>query len=391
MKKTLIAPLVGALFFAVTECYAQNNSISVTGTYSTTAYSSYTTHVLRALFEGAEISYGINTTNDHSPWIDVLGVQRINIIGSYVNMQNSSLEGVLNSTGLLGNTYGAAVSIDILLLRSGGIDVLFSPRMGLVYTTRTYQNDNNNLIVASPINFNPQVAMKIEALIIRGFRMSVAFSFSHISDGGSILPNNAINSLNMAVTFTKDIDILGRKRIKSVADYDGRSSAEFNFLFGLNGPTLTGIFFDQNRKEYLADSTLKGKLSNLYHAGFYGGFSYRASSVLTLKIGTDVVYNFQTFSYDKFFETYSGRGTSYSRIRMGIGPGIDINLGHLAVGGSYNYYIVNQLLYPANTYWTIGVKYHASRHVYLNVKSFWQGSSPDFLSFGIGFMTGKSY
>jgi hypothetical protein len=129
----------------------------------------------------------------------------------------------------------------------------------------------------------------------------------------------------------------------------------------------------------------KAAISHLYQAGFYAGYNYRLSQLLSLKAGTDAVYYFRPFSYQNFYSTYQESGTSFDHFSVGLSIGTDVWLGRMAFMFNYGYYLHYAATGPTHTYWIIGGKYYLNSWMALNAKIYIHGLEAHYANFGLVF------
>ena len=379
--------ILSALILFVTRIgYAQNgqNSIAfipVLGLSTT----SPDDDVLKGKLYGIELAYQLNMANNNTAWVHLLHVQDVGVSFIYFNLQNFSLASTPGTRGFLGTDIGLVNSIDISFLKAGNINFLFSPGFGFLYTTQTYYTTYNP-IVGSHINLAVQAGLKIETPVNTSTRIQAGISYFHYSNSAFKLPNDGINNINASIGLIQDINSNGPVRQKATFGINNQHSFEFGIGIGRRGLIQSGKYTDPKTGKpiILTDSAAqKMAVSNLYQAGFYAGYNYRLSQVLSLKAGTDMVYYFKPFSYNSFYRTYEETGTSFNRLNVGLSLGTDIWLGRLAFNANYGYYLHYANIDSIHGYWIMGGKYYLNPWMALNAKIYIHQFEAHYANFGI--------
>jgi len=376
------------LLFDLQSGYAQNNlnSIAITPIQGVTTFSTYNSP-LKGNFYGAELAYQLNMANNNADWARLFHVKDIGLVASYVNLGDISLTGKHDTRGLFGSNYGIISCLDLLLFETDKINLIFSPGIGFVYSTQTFYTTDNP-IVGSHINLAFRAGLKLETPISSSTRIQAGVNFSHYSNASVQLPNDGLNNVYASLGVVRDINQNGPAAQKNTFGINNKHSFEFSVGIGRRGLVKTGLFKNPETgvNMYLTDSAARKKTaSNLYQASFYAGYNYRLNPFLSLKAGTDAIYYSKTFSWNNFFTTYQGSGTSYDHLSVGLSAGADIWLGRLVFMANYGHYLHYNSLYPIHFYSTIGGKYYITNRLALNTTYRSHGSGPHYVSSGVLF------
>ncbi|MDB5125143.1 MAG: hypothetical protein JWP94_3272 [Mucilaginibacter sp.] len=376
------------LLFNLQLGHAQNNlnSIAITPIQGVKTFSTYN-NPLKGSFYGAELAYQLNMGSNNADWVRLLHVKDIGLIATYFNLGDISIAGKQGIRGSFGNNYGITSCLNLSLFETDKISLIFSPGIGIGYSTQTFYTTDNP-IVGSHINLAIRAGLKLETPISSSTRIQAGVNFSHYSNASTQLPNDGLNNVYASLGVVRDIDHSGPTTQKTTFGIDNKHSFEFSLGVGRRGFVKTGLFKNPETgvNMYLTDSAAQKKTaSNLYQAALYAGYSYRLNQLLSLKIGTDAVYYSKTFSWDNFFRTYQGSGTSYDHLSVGLSAGTDIWLGRLAFTANYGYYLHYNSLYPIHFYSAIGGKYYITNRLALSTVYRSHSSGPHYVSSGVLF------
>jgi hypothetical protein len=382
MLKNLLACLLSILITATYCAQAQDttvhNSVEVTPLYGLKMFSSEH-HQLKGDLYGAEVGYHISMQNNKADWIRLLHVQDIGIIAYYRNMDNIYLDGLANSRGILGKIYGVESRLDISLLKSGKTQLFFIPGFGFLYATEDYLT-NQNILVGSHLNFNAQAGFRLTQQITPTTKLQVGIDLFHYSNAGVRIPNNGINAINASVGAIQSIDATGLASTPHEASTFRRSSFEFGADVGVRG-----VINDTTNK-----AQPYGPVKSYIKTGFYFGYNYRVSPVLSLKLGSEYIWYQKTYDKNDFYGTYQFTATSYDKWRYGVSLGGDLWMGKLAMQANYGYYLhfksyTESTFGPIKTYWTIGLKYYVLPWMALQAKQYLNRTEADYVGFGVIF------
>lgn len=388
MNGNLVLSSLLFLFLSLQSGFAQNNqnSFAITPIQGLSIFSP-DNNQLKGNFYGAELAYQLNMSNNKEDWVHLLRVKDIAIVFSYLNLNNVSIIAKPGSQGFLGNNYGIVTCLDISVFKTGKTEFIFSPGMGFVYASQTFYTTYNP-VIGSHINLAVQAGLKLQTSVSASTKIQAGINYFHYSNSAFRLPNDGINSYNLAIGIVRDINDPGPSRQKETFSVDKKHSFEFGVGIGRRGFIQTGEYINtQTGKPInLTDSAAqKTAASNLYLAGFYAGYNYRLNQLLSLKIGTDIIYYFKPFSWGNFYRTFQELGTSYDKLSLGLSLGTDIWLGRIALTANYGYYLHYNALNPVNFYWTLGAKYYIRPWMALDAKIFIHRFEAHYANFGLLF------
>jgi hypothetical protein len=387
MKKTVLAVAL-LLFFVSTSCLAQENlnSISISPIQGMKAVSSYDSP-MTGNFNGLELAYYLNESNNSTDWIQALNVEDISFAVSFLNTHSISLKDVPNSKGVMGNAVGATTRIDLALFSVGNTKVLLSPGLGLMYFTQSFQT-NSNLLVGSHMNVNIQIGTGIETKISQSIKLRFSSIFSHASNASTHLPNDGINTMLLQLAIMKSIGFESPGLKNETFGINDKGTVEISVGTGARGFVKSGYFVNsQHQGLWLTDSAeRKEGASNLYQTGLTISYARRLNSVFSIKAGTDVVYYSRPFRDDKFLATYEDTFSSYSPFAFSAMVGGDLWLNRFVMSIEYGRYVKSNFRDPdVHDYWTAGTRYFITNAVALNAKVYFHGVKSGYPNFGVLF------
>ncbi len=319
---------------------------------------------IQGKIQGGELGYHFNMAANQADYIRMLNISAIDIMASYRSLQSLTIDNNLASRGSLGDAYSVIGKLEILLLKTGPVKLLFTPGFGVTYSTINYF-DNQNPLVGSHLNMTTQVGAKIFTSITSSTGIQAGVDLFHYSNGGIRIPNNGINSFNISLGLVQSINQPGPSAEPHPFQNDHKSAFEFGFDVGARGAY-------QSKNE-------------LYRSGLYAGYSYRLIPIVSLKGGFDAGYYFTVYDPKNSLNTFEAYGTSYDKWNAGVSVGADLWLGRLAVMGCYGYYLYFNSFYHNKTYWSPGLKYQVLPWMALQGKSYIHIHEADYLGFGLLF------
>ncbi|MDB4904782.1 MAG: hypothetical protein JWQ63_4063 [Mucilaginibacter sp.] len=313
---------------------------------------------------GGELAYRFNMNNNKLDYVKLLGLNSIDIVASYRNLQSLIINNDPASKGSLGDAYSVIGRLEMQLFKAGPVKLLFTPGVGVTYSTESYFT-NKNPLIGSKINIAEQAGIKIFSSITSSTGIQVGADLFHYSNGGERLPNNGINSLNISFGIVQNINKTGPSTPREPFQYNYTNSLEFGVDFG--------------------ERSVFASKQPLYRSGVYAGYSYRLNPVFSLKGGFDAGYFFTVFDPANYDITHEGNATSYDHWRLGASLGAETRLGRLAVFASYGYYLYYHSYVPVKTYWTPAVKYYLSSWMAVQAKTYINNHTADYLGVGLLF------
>jgi len=368
-------------------CFAQNNqnSISIKAIQGVTIFTPI--EQLKGNFYGSEIAYRLNMSNNDVNWIKTLHVRDVAITAAWLNTQGVSPAQSPKSEGLIGSTYAALTIVDFGVFNVGKTAFIFSPGIGLAYTTQTYYT-NNNPLIGSHINLAVQAGLKIETPISLSQAITLGMDFFHYSNSAFKLPNDGINNISASLGIIQSLHLSGPDSKEKTFGIDDRKSFEVSIGLGRRGFIQAGKYINPQtgKSILLPDSAAqKNATSDLYLLGMYAGYAYRLNSLFSIKLGTDAIYYFKPFSYSNFYRTYQESGTSSDHLALGLSAGTDLWLGRMALMFNYGYYLHYNTIEPIHFYWVMGGKYYLTDWMALNAKIYIHGFEAHYTNFGLVF------
>jgi hypothetical protein len=363
-KLKLLTVILAVLTIFSANTYAQTNSdqIEITPIDGIKIFTP-NKYTIQGKIWGGELAYHFNMHNSKLDYIRLLGLNSIDIVASYRNLQSLFINNDLTTKGSLGDAYSVIGRLEIQLLKAGPVKLLFTPGFGFTYSTVSYFTDGNPL-VGSRINLGAQAGMKLFTSITSSTGIQAGVDLFHYSNGGERLPNNGINSLNISLGIVQNINKAGPSTPAQPFQCNYTSSLEFGGDFG--------------------ERSVFASKKALFRSGLYAGYSYRLNSVFSLKGGLDAGYFFTLFDPANYDITHEGNATSYDHWRLGASLGAEIRLGRLAVFADYGYYLYYHSYVPVKTYWTPGLKYYLSPWIAIQGKTYVNDHTADYL--GVGFL-----
>jgi hypothetical protein len=217
--------------------------------------------------------------------------------------------------------------------------------------------------------------------------LQVGVMASHGSNASWQPPNNSVNIFSPFVGVSANVDAVGPASHKVSFEVNDVNSFDLAIGAGKRGLTKTGIVLNPipgQPNYFLTDEEAQKKTpSDLYQIGMYAGYNRRINSLISLKVGTDIVYYTHPFSWQNFYNTYQGNGSSYDHESVGVSVGSDLWLGRFALTANYGYFVHYNSLYPVHFYATLGGKYYLTRSLALNGKLYMERAEPQNASFGL--------
>ena len=343
--------------------YAQErgNALTFTPNASLATFSSEETNKMTGTAYGGELSYRFNTSKNATRWMRMINLKSIDFIFNYKNMYDVRRL-TTNATGDSGDSYALLVGLSIPLASYKNIHLDFSPALGLNYVTKTWFT-NQNPIISSHVNLTSKAALNLTAAVSNDISITAGLDVFHYSNGGTRVPNNGMNMLNLGVGITKHFIKRETAAISSSSTLDYRTHT---FDVGINSGKR-GVYQSKD---------------NSFKTGLYAGYNYRINPILAIGTGIDMVYYHTIYDPLRHNETYQSTGTSYERWRVGAAIGPDLWMGRLAAGVKYGYYLHYNSYMPINTYWTAALKYRITSWGALQVKTYLHHTEADYIGFG---------
>lgn len=314
---------------------------------------------------GAELGCNFSMKQNPADWVKRLHVDAAGIAAGYRNMSQVLVKDSLESKGFLGNVYTISGRLDILLLKTNRASVFLTPGAGMTYSTSSFFTDGNP-IVASRINFSPQLGLKIKTPLSASASLIGGAGLFHYSNIALRVPNNGVNSFEVSLGLVKELKGFPKKEIAGAAD-NLHSFFEIGADLGRRG----------SYKSYAGN----------WKSGLYLGYNYKLNPTFSLKIGADAVYYYLVFDGSKNSDQYFA--TSFKPWRYGMSIGADVWLGKVAVMTNYGYYFKFDGPYDIKTYWNTGLKYYFNSWLGIQGKGYVHKVQADYLGLGLMFRFGQ--
>lgn len=358
LKRVVLSAFLCVFSFNV---FAQHaNSLEFSPVLGLNAFSANKNKIEGHIY-GGEIAYHINQENNLSDWIRVLHVKDVAVVASYRTLKNIQIINTSYPPKIMGDVYGLASRLNISLVKYRNTEFLFTPSLGLVYSTESYFT-NQNPLVGSHVNFLLQAGLKLKQNINTSTALIGGIDVFHYSNAATRVPNSGINMINASLGVVKNINIAG---INAKPD---------------------SLVYDKHSVELSADIGARGVYQSkdkLLKSGFYTGYTYRINSVFGVKAGFDGVYYYSVYDANRNSETFQHTATSYDKWRYGLSIGADLWLNKFVVSANYGRYFHFNGIYPVKYYWTPGLKYYILPNLAFQSKVYLHQADADYLGLGL--------
>ncbi len=318
---------------------------------------------LRGYAFGTEFAFNFDMANNKADYVRLLNIKSIDLAGSYRNFQYVSLKVQPPQDLRLGSAYSLLGRLDIQIFKFSKTQLFFCPAFGFSYVSQTFFT-NGNPLIGSHLNLGAQLGFKVSTPLSNTFAIKAGADIFHFSNVAYFTPNYGVNSNSISLSLVKILPTTLIKNDYAIQDY-AKNSLELSVDIGRRGAS-------RSNKGY-------------YKSGLYAGYSYRLSTLISLKTGLDAIYYHSVFDPNHVEETSQGYGTSYDRWRTGLNAGVDIWLGHFAILGDYGYYLHFKSTYPTKWYWNAGLKYHVRPWLAVQGKAYINHTQADVLGLGLLF------
>ncbi len=344
-------------------------------------------------YQGVSVSYVINTINNEAQWARMLNAKSIVIEGTFNNMQSLSCgpsmaayKPMFANGGYFGNHISLTGAIDIEVLKTDGFNVLLSPTIGLLYTTKDYFNTGGvNQVMGSPLNAVVGAKLKLELPVTANTRLQMGTDVSHISNSGTAHPNVGMDRISTFVGILQNISYANTTTPKfSLPD----NALSVELVAGYTAEQKTG-FYQLNGVNLQLDKTYHEKTAPIAKGALCLGYHHYLNELIGIKAGADVIYSQRlsvlgsaTSDTTHFVSTYQGAYTPInSHFNVGLNAGVDLCLGRLVFGLCYGYYVGgyehyiydktgDKFAYGPSSYINYDAKYFITPHLAIEAKSF---------------------
>jgi hypothetical protein len=344
-------------------------------------------------YQGVGVSYIINTIYNEAQWARMLNVKSIVVDATFNDMENmrcgqamAAYNPQFATEGYFGKHISLTGSIDIGIVKTDGFNILLSPTVGLLYSTKDYFNTGGvNQLIGTPLNALIGAKLKIELPVTANVNLQVGVGASHTSNSGTGHPNVGLTRISTSVGFLQNISYANVTTPKFCLP-DNALSVEL--IAGYTAQQKTG-FYQLNGVNLQLDKAYREKTSPIAKGALSFGYHHYLNDLVGVKAGADIIYSDRlsvlgsaTRDTTSFIETYQGAYTPInSHFNVGLNAGIDLCLGRLVFGFSYGYYIGgyeryvykhggNKFEYGPLSYITYDAKYFITPKFAIAAKSF---------------------
>lgn len=366
---------------------AQQNAIGVNFIYGAKVMDQAGT------YQGIGVSYVINTIYNEAQWARMLNVKNIVIEGSYNDMDKMRCGPAMAAYkpqfaigGYFGKHISLTGSIDIGIIKTDEFNVLFSPTVGLLYTTKDYFNTGGvNQIMGTPLNAIAGAKLKVDLPVTANTNLQLGVDASHISNSSTGHPNVGLTRISTFIGVLRNISYANTTTPKfSLPD----NALSVDFIAGYTSQQTTG-FYQLNGVNLQLDKVYHEKTTPMAKGALCLGYHHYLNDLVGVKAGADLIYSQKvsvfgsaTSDTTSFVQTYQGDYTPInSHFNVGLNAGIDLCLGRLVFGFSYGYYVGgyeryiyqaggNKFEYGPLSYMTYEAKYYITPQFAIAAKSF---------------------
>jgi len=329
MKYTLFM-----LFFSfwITTLQAQTNeqySIKLEGIYGNIIP---TDQHVKPLIEkpvtGAELSVEFQTMGD-KPWQQFNGFPIVGLGTVCLDLGNPRL---------LGNAFAIYPYISYPLIRCKYFKLSLKAGIGMSYLTKNYKNtnidsrgniipfDSTNSAVGSPFNVYISGGGSLEIPITKGLSLMAEYTWNHVSDGSTVVPNSGLNLLNgfIGVKYFPNYQKYTLPIKKNLIDIPRNYSFEIIASGGYRQ-----LYYLDNRTYPIASLSfsLHRTITNFYKMG----------------VGIDAFYDGVYDGTSLYKRTYITTDELKNKLRTGVSWQHELILGRLTAGLDLGLYLYDPL------------------------------------------------
>lgn len=345
-------------------------------------------------YQGVGVNYNISTYNSDAEWVSLLKVQNITIDATLYDMSHitggaaiTAFDPKFRDQGYFGTHIALSGAMDIALLNSDGIKILFAPGLGVLYSTQDYNSTNGvNQVLGRHLNIIGSAKLKLDIPVSYNTHMQIGAGVAHCSNSNTSFPNVGLNKLESFIGITQALSSATGSHTPKFSL--GRNAISVEMIGGYTGQITTG-FYQLKGVNLRLDNSFRKASAPIGKAGLAVAYTHYLNDVVGVKVGTDVVYSSKTSPLGsatsdttKFIETFQGDYTAVnSKVNVGLNAGLDLRLGRFIFSGNYGYYLGNyeryiykpgadRFEYGREFYATFAAKYFISRHIAFEAKSY---------------------
>ncbi len=347
---------------------------------------------------GAELSVEFQTMGN-KPWQQFNGFPIVGIGTVWLDLGNPRL---------LGNAFAVYPYISYSLIRSRYFKLNLKAGIGMSYLTKNYKNTNTNSLgtimpfdstnsaIGSPFNVYISGGGNLEIPLTKGFSLVAEYTWNHVSDGSTIVPNSGLNLLDgfVGLKYSPNYKTYYSPVKKDLTDIPRKYSFEFIASGGYRQ-----LYYLDNRTYPIGSLSFSAHrtISNYYKMG----------------IGMDAFYDGVYDGTSLYKRTYLTSNELKNKLRVGVSWQHELVLGRLTAGVDLGLYLydpikdlepVNKttgelinpnqhksLIYPYNIlnedgwFYTIGtLKYTLNDHLFISVGLKTHLEKAEFIAWGLG-------
>ncbi len=278
----------------------------------------------------------------------------------------------LNNPKVLGDIYATYIFCDIPLnKKEKPFRVYMKLAAGIAYAPvhfNAIENQNNDML-STPINGYGNLKWYFRWNLGKHLCWDLGFSYSHVSNGNSNLPNLGENMITintgLVYKFTNPV-----KNVIAKIDSSTKIKSKYEILLWVGiGKVQEQVF----GKKYQAQC---------YSASYY----YNIRNTHKIGLGIDVFYNPGNIQLMK------EEGVTLSNNLQNIQTGVKItyayNLGRLSLPAETGFYVISKHKEHSSFYQRVGVRYYFKNNIValITLKTYWIGAYN--LEFGLGYRIG---
>lgn len=393
IKKSSTILVVCVAILQSVQCYAQESaqpkesksfSFTPLGGFVTSPYGNQ----LQGYFLGGEFSYDVPLDNSQAEWPGALGMKKISYNVSFFNTNTLSLRGIEGTNGVTGEVIAVSIAPLMVLNQDDAVQLFARPRLGFAYLTKNY--DQHNYLEGSNVNFLVGMRIGVRWRLSSLTAVSFAGELDHISNGSFKLPNSGLNPKFLSLGIEQGI---GKEGPRAVSDFENENTSSFEFSIGAGRRDYvrTGYFYLPNGQGvwHNPDIAKSQGASNLYQIGMYGGYNYHFTPVLSVSLGSDVVYYTRPFVITNnpvlFMDRLQERNSSLDHFSVGISVNPKASLGRFVMGIGCGYYIHYNSPSKEQWYWTVSPEYHFTNWLAADLKVNYHRAQSGYVNVGMLF------
>jgi len=277
---------------------------------------------------GTELSVEFQTTGN-KPWHQFNAFPIIGFATVWLNLGNPQK---------LGNAFALYPYLSYRLIRSQHFRLNLKAGVGASYLTKTYNNTNTNSLgvsipfdstnsaMGSALNVYFSGGGSLEIPVKNGFSLTAEYTWNHMSNGSTVVPNSGLNLLNgfVGIKFSPDYKkhIFPTKQIQ--ADIPRKFSAEVIVSGGFRQ-----LFYLDNRTYPIGSVAV--------------GFYRPVSNFCRLGLGIDAFYDGVYDGTSLYNRTYIITNELKNKLRVGTSCQLEVLLGRLTAGVDLGIYLYDPL------------------------------------------------